>query len=46
MNANRLHAYICIALYLLVCWASIDAFGWLHGLGAAAAVYLLAPYAR
>lgn len=33
-----------LLLLLIVGWAAVDAFGWLHGLGIAAAVILLAPH--
>lgn len=37
-------ALFMLSLMGIVGWAAVDAFGWLHGLGIVAAVYLLAPY--
>lgn len=33
-----------LAMIALLIWAAVDAFGWLHGLGIFAAVWLMTPY--
>lgn len=41
---NGVHVVVMFTMLGLVGWASVDAFGWLHGLGVSGAVYLLMPY--
>lgn len=45
MSTNeRAVSLMGLGFFVLLCWAAVDAFGWLHGLGIVGAVWLLAPY--
>ena len=36
--------FVIVGALGLAGWAAVDAFGWLHGLGVVAGLYVLLPY--